>query len=131
MHGVVTIRPTPPHCGHVPVRTNSPKTLRETCWTRPMPLHVVHVTGLVPGSAPLPLQRSQGTLTWKGTSRFTPLAASTSSISTSAAMSAPRARLVPPPPNRSSPKNAEKMSERLPKSNAPGVKPPPRRPAWP
>ena len=35
MHGVSIFRPEPPHVGHACVRTNSPKTLRETCCVRP------------------------------------------------------------------------------------------------
>src|SRR3954449_8154752 len=96
VHGVVTRLPEPPHCGHDDVRTNSPKTLRDTCCTRPPPPHVGQVIGDVPGSAPLPLHRSHVTLTWKGMSRVTPVAASASSSSTTAARSAPRARRVRP-----------------------------------
>ena len=40
--------------GQVPVRTNWPKTLWETCCTRPAPPHMSQVTGTVPGAAPLP-----------------------------------------------------------------------------
>ena len=44
----------------------------------------------------------------------------------------PRARRGrPPEPKRSSPKNAEKRSVRLPKSNCDALKLPPRSPAWP
>ena len=39
--GCSTTRPSPPHCGHACVRTNSPNTLRETCCSRPVPLQVV------------------------------------------------------------------------------------------
>ena len=42
-HGVSTIRPLPAQRGQAPARTNSPKTLRETCCTRPAPAHVEHV----------------------------------------------------------------------------------------
>ena len=87
----------------------------------------------VPGSAPSPPQCVQVTAASNGTSRVTPCAASTRSISTVAARSAPRARPPPArPPNRtSSPKNAEKRSARLPKSTCPAWKPPLRSPAWP
>ena len=108
--------PEPLQRGQVWVRMNSPKTLRETCCSRPAPPHAEHCTGLVPGSAPLPSQASHGTATWNGTSFVTPRAASTSSIAISAPMSAPRRARRPPTPNRSSPKNAEKRSLRLPKS---------------
>ncbi len=58
-HGDSTTRPRPSQRGHAPVRTNCPKTLCETCWTRPAPLQTSHVTGTVPGAAPLPPQVSQ------------------------------------------------------------------------
>ena len=61
-----------------------------------------------------------------------PRAASTSSTSTSATRSAPLERVGRPvAEKRSSPKNAEKMSVRLPKSKWPGWNPPLRSPAWP
>src|SRR5262245_22508730 len=131
-HGCSISLPAPLHVGQVPARTNSPKTLRDTCRTRPLPPQVGQVVTGVSGSAPLPPQRSHGTATPNGTSRFVPVATSARSISTRAAMSAPRARPMRPPiPNRSSPKKAEKRSERLPRSNVLGSKPPLRRPAWP
>src|SRR5438477_15946 len=121
--------PEPLHVGHAPVRTNSPKTLRDTWRTRPLPPQLGQERTGVSGSAPLPAQRSQDTATPNGTSRFVPVATSARSISTRAAMSAPRARpMRPPTPKRSSPKKAEKRSERLPRSNALGRKPPPRTP---
>ena len=43
------------------MRTKSPKTLRETCCSRPAPSHWVHVVGVVPGSTPSPLQTAHGT----------------------------------------------------------------------
>src|SRR6266540_2473542 len=106
--------PEPLHVGHVPARTNSPNTLRETWRTRPPPPQVGHERIAVSGSAPFPPQRVHGTATPNGTSRLVPVATSARSISTLAAMSAPRPRppLLPPPPKMSSPKNAEKRSER-------------------
>jgi hypothetical protein len=71
---------------------NSPKTVRDTCWTRPAPPQDGHVAASVPGSAPLPPHVPHPTVTGNGTSRLVPVAASTSSISTSATTSAPRAR---------------------------------------
>ena len=44
-HGDSTTRPRPSQRGQVPVRTNCPNTLCETCWTRPAPLQTSHVTG--------------------------------------------------------------------------------------
>ena len=76
------------------------------------------------------LTMTQATATSNGTCRVTPRAASTSSISTSATTSPPRAR-PRPPAKRSSPKNAAKTSERLPKSKCAGRNPPFRSPAWP
>jgi len=103
---------------------NSPNALRETCWIRPMPLHVGQTVTSVPGSTPVASQRAHGTATRYGTSRVTPVAAAASSISTSAAISAPRAPPRVRVESRSSPKNAEKMSAKLPKSNELGRKPP-------
>ena len=132
-HGCSTTLPAPPQRAARSVRTNSPKTLRETCCTRPAPPQVGQVARLrarlgavaVAALARRPRPRTS-------TSRVAPVAASTSSISTSAATSAPRARPpAAPPPKRSSPKNAEKMSARLPRSKWVGVKPPLRSPAWP
>ena len=91
-HGCSIRRPEPEQVGHVWVRTNSPKTLRVTCWSRPEPSHVAHVVIALPGSAPSPSQRVHVTATSYGTSRVTPWAASTRSISTVAPRSAPCAR---------------------------------------
>ena len=56
LHGVSILRPEPAQSGHACVRTNSPKTLRVTCWSRPAPPQVGQVEISVPGSAPFPLQ---------------------------------------------------------------------------
>ncbi len=69
VHGVSIRRPEPPQSGQPWVRTNSPKTLRVTCWSRPAPPQVGHVEISVPGSAPLPPQCAQATATSNGTSR--------------------------------------------------------------
>jgi len=127
--GSSTIRPLPRHVGHPWARTNSPKTLRETCCTRPAPPQVGQVVTALPGSAPLPEQCAHGTAISNAIPLLTPVAASASSTSTLAITSEPRPR--PPAPNRSSPKNAEKRSESVPKSKWPGWKPPLRRPACP
>ena len=83
------------------------------------------------GSGAVPGRSQQSTTAGNGTLRVAPSAASTSSISTSARTSAPRAERrpgrPPRPPKRSSPKNAEKRSLRLPKSKSVGRKPPVRR----
>ncbi len=132
-HGVSTTWPVPPHWAQPWVRTTWPKSELETVWTRPSPSHTEQVSGVVPAAAPLPPQVEQATTTGNGTFRATPSAASTRSISTSASTSAPRAARVRPaiPPKRSSPKNAEKMSARFPKSKSVGRNPPVRRPSWP
>ena len=79
------------------MRTNSPKTLRDTCCSRPLPPQVGQVRDRRAGlGAVAAAARRTATATSNGTSRFAPVAASTSSISTRAAMSAPRARAAAP-----------------------------------
>ena len=56
-------RPSPPQTSHTAVRTSWPKRVRETAWSWPEPWQRAHVTIGVPGSAPLPWQRSQRTST--------------------------------------------------------------------
>jgi hypothetical protein len=81
---------------------------------------------------PSPPHRAHVAATVNRTGRVTPRAASASSISTSPTMSAPRARRGRvADPNSSSPKNAEKRSDSVLKSNWLGWKPPLRSPAWP
>ena len=121
MHGVSTTLPAPAHAGHVCVRTNSPKTLRETWRSCPCPPQVWQVTRSVPGSAPSPSQRSQVAATSTSTVRLTPVNASASSIETERPRSPPRARPPRLRPNRSSPKKAEKMSVRFERSKSAGV----------
>src|ERR1044072_8380094 len=77
-HGVATTSPAPAHCGQVRVRMNCPKIDDETDCSRPLPPHAEHVSGLVPGAAPVALQVEHGTATGNGTSLLTPLAASSS-----------------------------------------------------
>ena len=77
-HGVSTTRPSPSQRGQAPVRTNCPKTLCETCWTRPAPPQTSQVTGTVPGAAPLPPHVSQVWATRVGTLTEIPLYASAS-----------------------------------------------------
>ena len=107
--------PRPRHAGQVDVCTNCPKAVFETCCTWPLPPHVGQVAGVVPGSAPEPLQRSHSTMVSTSTSRVTPKAASARVSSTAAVASPPRAgrRTVE---NRSSPKNAPSRSDRFEKS---------------
>ena len=121
VHGVSATRPAPPHVGHVCVRTNSPKTLRETCCNCPWPPQVAQVTFSVPGSAPSPSQRSQVAATSTSAVRVTPVNASASSIPIETPTSPPRARPPRLRANRSSPKKAEKMSVRFEKSKSLGA----------
>ena len=114
------LAPEPPHAGQACVRTNSPKTLRDTCCSRPAPPHVGARRDLGSGLGAVAARSPHVTATWNGTSRVFPVAASTSSISTGA-RGRRRASRAPRPPSRSSPKNAEKRSERLPKSKWPGL----------
>ena len=132
-HGVSTTRPSPSQRGQAPVRTNWPKTLCETCWTRPAPPQTSQVTGTVPGAAPLPPHVSHVWATRVGTLTEIPVYASASVISALATTSPPRDG---PPrracwPKSDSPKNAPKMSERLPRSKSAGANPPPRSPSRP
>src|SRR5438270_8272086 len=58
-HGVATICPSPLQDSQSTTFTNCPKT---DCWTRrssPLPWHRGQVVGWLPGSDPLPEQRSQ------------------------------------------------------------------------
>ena len=113
-HGVSITLPMPPHAEQVCVRTNSPKAVRDTCCSRPIPPHFGQLTGVVPGSSAVAVARLAGRR-HAGTrcSASRPSPPPTSSIVTSAPTSAPR-RPRPPAANRSSPKNAEKRSEMLP-----------------
>ena len=121
-HGCSTLRPRAAALGQADVRTNSPKTLRETCCSRPVPpqrwqtrddrarLDAVAAAG-----------RARDRDLERDRRRFAPRAASTRSISTSRRdVGAARRPPAPPPPKRSSPKNAEKRSPRLPKSKCVG-----------
>ena len=123
----------PSQRGQAPVRTNCPKTLCETCCTRPGAAADVAGDGDRPGAAPLPPHVSHVCATRVGTLTEIPVNASASEISALAATSPPR---VGPPrraccPKSDSPKKAPKMSERLPRSKSAGVKPPPRSPSRP
>ena len=55
--------PAPPHCGQVRCTVRKPPCVKRICPRPPQPLHV---TGCVPGLAPLPLQVAQATT--RGTS---------------------------------------------------------------
>ena len=74
-------RPRPSQPGQVLERMNWPNTLCETCWTRPAPAHDGQTIGSVPGSAPLPPQRSQSAAARTGTLKVAPANASASEIS--------------------------------------------------
>ena len=93
--------------------------MRVTARSRPVPPQRRQVSIGVPGSAPLPWQRSQGSTSSYSTSTDVPVAASAREISTSTAMSPPWTRPPPPRPNAapngSPPKNASKMSANEPK----------------
>ena len=99
----------PPHAEHVWVRTNSPKAVRDTCCSRPMPPHCGQLTGAVPGSSPLPWHVSQAAATWNATLRVTPCAASASSIDTSA----PDVGAPPAAPTRGEQVVAEERREEI------------------
>src|SRR5918911_3316351 len=60
LHGDVTTTPSPAHVGQGATLTNWPKKDRCARRTSPVPPHVVHRCGFVPGSAPLPEHRSHG-----------------------------------------------------------------------
>ncbi len=113
------MRPVPLQRGHACVRTNSPKTLRETCWSRPAPPQVSQRTGSVPGSAPSPPQRRA---LRRDLERHLPDDAVRSLDELDLDLdgdvrSVRRAlRAAPAAEKRSSPKKAEKMSERFPRS---------------
>src|SRR5262249_54829565 len=74
--GCSTTRPVPPHCGHDDVRTNSPKMLRATCCSRPLPSQRGQVETCVPGCTPSPRHVAHCTATWIGTLAVVPRAAS-------------------------------------------------------
>src|SRR5437867_13084975 len=57
-HGFFKIRPAPPHVGQVVLVTTWPKNDCAARRISPEPPHPGHVWGPVPGSAPLPEQRS-------------------------------------------------------------------------
>src|SRR5581483_12066938 len=60
LHGVWTMRPSPWQVGHGATVTNWPKNERCARRTSPAPPHVLQISDFVPGSAPLPEQRSHG-----------------------------------------------------------------------
>ena len=65
-------RPSPRQPRHGWTLTNWPKTERWTWRSSPEPWHTPHVTGDVPGSAPLPLQRGQSSKSATRTVLVTP-----------------------------------------------------------
>ena len=70
--------PAPPQVGQAPVRTSWPKAVRRTSRSSPAPPHVSQVRIGVPGSAPLPRQRSQVETASNETSRLAPVSTSSS-----------------------------------------------------
>ena len=115
VHGVSMIDPRPRHSGQASVWTNWPSAVCCTRWMRPRPSHVGQRSGVVPGSAPSPPQRSHSPIVWKVTSRSTPNAASSNDSSMAAVASRPRSA-ARPPNSTSSPKNAPSRSDSDPKS---------------
>src|SRR5690348_6176839 len=60
LQGVCTMVPSPRHVGQGATVTNWPKNERCARRTSPLPLHVGHVSGFDPGSAPVPPHLSHG-----------------------------------------------------------------------
>ena len=58
-HGFSTILPAPRQRPHIVTLTIWPSIVERTWRTSPVPLHWGHVTGLEPGSAPVPAHVSQ------------------------------------------------------------------------
>src|SRR3954469_637036 len=77
LHGVSITTPRPPQVGQAPVCTNWPSAVCCTRCTRPCPPQVSQVCDSEPGSAPLPLQRSQSPTTSMSRRRPAPPAATT------------------------------------------------------
>ena len=130
--GCVIVWPEPPHVPQACVRMNWPKGEFETAWSRPEPPQVGQVSGVVPGSAPVPSQTSQGSDTGYGDLARDALGRLDQlDLGLDQDVAAVRRAAWPPAPKMSSPKSAEKMSPRLVKSKVVGRKPPLRSPSWP
>src|SRR5688572_22767867 len=123
--------------GQAPVLTTWPKATLVTSRSSPLPPQVSQVRIGVPGSAPLPRQRSQVETASTDTSREAPASTSPRLTSTWAATSPPLIGPDGPNPNSSlnsgspRPKNADKTSSKLPNAPVRGAQPPERRPSWP
>ena len=127
VHGVSTIRPAPPQRRHgLRADELAEDGVRDLLQPAGAAAGRAGRPALVPGSAPLPSQVAQATATANGTSRVTPrrrLDELDLDLGGDVARRAQR-RARPPTPKRSSPKNAEKRSPRVPKSKLEGVNPP-------
>jgi hypothetical protein len=97
LHGVLMTVPSPAQVGHGATLTNWPKNERWARRTSPLPWHVVHVTGLEPGSAPEPSHRSQPSSSLAGICFSTPVATSASVSGTPTFTSDPCAAPALPP----------------------------------
>src|SRR5256714_2013727 len=95
LHGVCTVVPSPLHVGHGATVTNCPKNERCARRTSPLPLHVAHVCAFEPGSAPLPVQRSQGSSSFALIFFSTPVATS-ARVSCIVTLTSAPARTLPP-----------------------------------
>src|SRR5512141_560148 len=103
LHGDVMIVPSPAHVGHGATLMTWPKNDFCARRTSPAPAHVVQRLALVPGSAPLPSQRSQLMRSFTVTVFSTPVSTSASLSGIVMRMSEPvRGPVCPParPPNR-------------------------------
>src|SRR5881397_217159 len=103
-HGLGMTVPSPAHVGQGETARNCPKS--DCAWwrTSPLPPHVAHLTGSVPGLAPVPLHSGHGSRLLIRTVLVVPLATSASVSFSPTLMSCPR-RGSRPPPLRTPPPN--------------------------
>ncbi len=109
-HGCSITVPLPRQRGHGCDSANSPWLSAFT----PRPLHSGQITGVVPGSAPVPPHWPQAVVSSTGTFASTPCSESSNDRCTSASMSAPRcgcARPAPRPPRPPAEEAAEQVGE--------------------
>src|ERR1700693_5576136 len=78
LHGGAMTFPAPAHAEQGATLITWPKNDRWARRTSPLPPHVEHVSGDVPGSAPLPSQRSHGSSSFTVTVFSSPVATSAS-----------------------------------------------------
>src|SRR5918998_1363288 len=125
-HGLSTIVPSPPHLGHGSENAKNP-------WSRlrtPRPPHSGHVSGAVPGAAPVPRQSPHASSTGTLTRVVTPFRASlnfrlTLTVTSSPLLGASLVRVEDPKISPSPPK-LPKRSERSEKSSTRAPPGPPR-----